>query len=241
MDNETSTPDIFQWCVSPFSKITLKRSMEQRDIVEFRIDATILRQIFHHGFPDLSFNLMVITTDRKVFLLERTESFHYPRVVERIKRGQECTKLVETLYQAERDAVRRLTAEADIVPLAAVKQDDDRPESIYIFPGGHCNGNEPVLSTLLREFREETTIPLKTTELRFHATKVYGIWIHDFAVGKTFKNFVFPVKINLSSAAIRDRFRETRHTRNPTFVDIGKSHRQSLLDLVIKVQKIMIL
>jgi 8-oxo-dGTP pyrophosphatase MutT (NUDIX family) len=112
-------------------------------------------------------------------------------------------------------------------------------EVVYIFPGGHSNKGEPVLLTLLREFQEETSLKINIKNLKFHQSCIFNVLIYDLMIRKQFNNYVFPVKINLSSKDISECFVPTKHTKNPTFVDVGNC--ETLFDIFMRVQNFMLL
>lgn len=225
-----------------------------------------------------SYNLMVITKDWKVVLLERTASFIYPflikeppeadlsarigfnrpsgpltRSVERpslfttsnpfipdgtgavdlkgFNTSLRLMELCELLYPTE-------LQELGIVTKTSFRCDRGL-DPIYIFPGGHSNKNERVIYTLLRELYEETSIRFSLRDLKFCQVCFFEVIIDDLTIQKIFKNVVFPVKVDLSSQEIALQFKETKHTRNPTFIDIF--YCRTLSEALIHIQKIMLL
>lgn len=214
--------------------IVIIGKFEQRSIHKIKIDSTILKKIFDKRPCDpieSSYNLMVITTDNKILLLQRTQSFHFPKVVEDLKFNKININLLESLYTSELKKIKAL-----LPPTFQCKNSSSK--FIHIFPGGHSNHNEKVLLTLLREFKEETTINIDITKLRFNQSFIFKVTILDIRVQKTFKNFIFPTKIDMSSQDILKKFKETKHTRNPTFIDVDNN---SLFDMFVKVQKFMLI
>lgn len=217
-------------------KITiLKGAKEARYISKVKVDSTILSN-FLNATPKRSkpsFNLMMITLDHKVLLLQRSQSFHFSKVIKDLKINKINLDLLESLYSTEVEKIRRLFF--DFFPPLISKE---KEPIIHIFPGGHSNHKETVCQTLLRELFEETTINIKVDDLRFNQVYIFKVFIYDLMVKKIFKNFVFPVKVNLSSCDICKNFKETKHTKQPTFIDIGG---QSLFDAFVKVQEFMLI
>jgi ADP-ribose pyrophosphatase YjhB (NUDIX family) len=209
---------------------------EIRYISKIRVDSAILKTIFDYVCPRISFNLMMITNDHKIFLLQRSQSFHYPKVIRDLKLNKINLNLLKSLYTSEMETVRHLFF--DFLP--PPKQEEHLKEDVvYIFPGGHSNRGEPVLLTLLREFQEETSLKVDIQNLKFHQSCIFNVLIYDLLIQKQFNNYVFPVKIDLSSKEISDRFVPTKHTKNPTFVDI--SGCETLSDIFVRVQNFMLL
>jgi ADP-ribose pyrophosphatase YjhB (NUDIX family) len=183
-----------------------------------------------------SFSVMMITSDSKVLLLERTNSFYYD-MVKKLEQphGQiqskavviDC-KLLDGLYQSELDSLSSNVGE---------RRRGCRP--IFIMPGGHARRNETVIEALLREINEETSIAFTLQDLRFCHSYVFELIIHDCVLKKTFNNLVFPVKIGLSSADITRMFKSTVHTDNPTFVDIVQP--KGLVQMFIETQSFMLI
>lgn len=207
---------------------------ERRYIDKIKIDTNTLKKIFNSFNYEHSFNLMMITRDHKVLLLQRTQSFHFPKVVNDLKLNKINFNLLDSLYTSELEKIKRLFF--NFMPTFNHK---NRSNFVYIFPGGHSNYNEKVILTLLREFEEETSIKIDIAKLRFNQFFVFKVLIFDIIIKRTFKNFVFPVKVNMTSQDIIQKFKETKHTRNPTFVDINTC--KSLLDAFVQVQKFMVL
>ena len=167
----------------------------------------------------ISFNLMLITSDEKILILERTQSFHYLKF-----RKSKDEKLLPSLYPEE---VRSLGITPNSCPL----------KNIYIFPGGHSKVNETVLLTLLREFQEETSININANELKFNQTCFFNVNIYDFLIQKNFINLIFPTRINMSSCELAKKFKTTRHTRNPRFINM--SSKNVFLNFLL-IQSLMI-
>jgi hypothetical protein len=209
---------------------------ERRYIHKIKIDSTILREIFNMTNYErkYSFNLMMITSDHKVLLLQRTQSFHFPKVVKDLKSNKINFDLIDSLYTSELEKIGHLFF--NFMPAFEHK---NRSKFVHIFPGGQSNYNEKVLLTLLREFEEETSINIDITKLKFNQSFIFKVFIFDKVIKRTFKNFVFPVKVDMSSRDIMQNFKETKHTRNPTFIDINTSN--SLFDTFVRVQNFMLL
>jgi ADP-ribose pyrophosphatase YjhB (NUDIX family) len=222
------------WCQQ---SINIFGDYERRYIDIIRINSTILQKILNSVNFDrnYSFNLMMITKDHKVLLLQRAQSFHFPKVVRDLKLNKINFNLLNSLYTSELEKIRRLFFNF----LPTITYTDRCSKFIHIFPGGHSNNMEKVISTLLREFKEETSINIDIKQLSFNQSLIFKVLIFDIMVKKTFKNLVFPVKVAMSSQEIFQSFKQTKHTRNPTFVDITTS--DSLYDAFIKVQKLMVL
>ena len=221
---------------------------EQRHIYKIKVNSIILKEIFNSiptltflglNKKNISFNLMMMTNDHKVLLLERTESFYYTKVVKDLKLNKINFNLLESLYTSEAEKI--INDFCNFIPSfdPKIEKNNKPPKFVRIFPGGHCNYNEKIILTLLREFKEETSININIKNLSFNQTCIFKVLIFDLMVKKTFNNFVFPVKINMSSVEILRNFKETKHVRNPTFIDISKS--SSLFDTFVQVQKAMLL
>ena len=58
-------------------------------------------------------------------------------------------------------------------------------------------------------------------------------------IKKYFNNLVFPTKVNMSSQDITKKFKNTKHTINPTFINIDIN--RSLHENFLKVQNFMLL
>jgi hypothetical protein len=248
--------------------IVAKGTYEKRHISKVAVNSNVLKTIFntksrtpllHHdglerGFrhvasefktllgvskcddkTDTSFNLMIITTDMKVLLLERTQSFHFPKVIRDLKSNRISMNILTSLYISELEKIRQLFF--DFLPPHINYGVTEK--IIRVFPGGHSMCNEPISKTLIRELQEETSMNINIQDLRFNKSCIFNVLIYDCIIKKYFDNFIFPVKINMSSQDIQLQFKETRHTRNPTFVDIR--HCKTLFDAFLQVQNFMIL
>jgi hypothetical protein len=221
--------------------ICIVGSKEKRYIEKIKVNSKIIKSIFHNsGNTRISFNLMMMTTDHRVLLLERTQSFHFLKVIKDLKSNIVNFGLWGSLYTSELEKIK--TIFFNFIPSLTSKGalvDREEPNSIRIFPGGHSNRRETVISTLLRELREETSLDLTVEDLRFSQSCLFNVLIYDLMVKKRFDNLVFPIKINMSSQDIMTKFRETKHTRNPIFVDIKDC--KSLYEAFILVQRFMTL
>ena len=233
--SETRSWPTFGWAWVK-ERLTIVGINERRYISKIRVDSAILKTIFDSVCPRISFNLMMITNDHKIFLLQRSQSFHYPKVIRDLKLNKINLNLLKSLYTSEMETVRHLFF--DFLP--PPKQEEHLKEDVvYIFPGGHSNRGEPVLLTLIREFQEETSLKIDIQNLKFHQSCIFNVLIYDLMIRKWFNNYVFPAKIDLSSKEISDRFVPTKHTKNPTFVDI--SGCETLSDIFVRVQNFMLL
>jgi hypothetical protein len=229
-----------------FSETTVRSAImagcsERRYISKIKVNPSILRDIFNSvSAKKISFNLMMITTDQKVFLLERSQSFHFPKVIRDLKCNKINFDLIESLYTSELEKIRNLFF-SFIPPLPELEKTIKvkQPTIVHIFPGGHPSYNETVILTLLRELYEETSININFKDLRFNQSYMFKVSIYDWLIQRTFENFVFPVKVNMSSHEIVQKFQETKHTRNPTFIDICQCN--SLFDAFVRVQDFMLL
>jgi ADP-ribose pyrophosphatase YjhB (NUDIX family) len=221
----------------PEEKMTIVGKYEKRYITKCKVNPTILNTIFSSTCPaNISFNMMMITNDHKVLLLERTESFHFPKVMKALKINKINLNLLALLYTSELEKLRLLFFDF-IPPLNQSKKN----KLIHIFPGGHCHFKiaESIFFTLMRELKEETSLNINIKDLRFNQSYIFNVLIYDLMIKRTFNNFVFPVKVNMTSDDILQKFKETKHTRNPTFVDIHGC--KNLLDAFIQVQHAMLL
>lgn len=217
-----------------FNYKMLTGNCEKRFIYKLKINDNILKTILNTTPNNKSsLNLMIITTDRKVLLLQRTQSFYFSKVIKDFKNYNFNFALLEYLYTSEMEKIRRLFFEF-MPPINYITK-----KFIHIFPGGHSKYNESVISALLRELKEETTINLKRSNLRFNQKIIFKVLIFDLVLKKTFKNFIFPVKVDMTSCDMIKNFKQTKHTQNPTLIDIGTCF--SLYDAFIKVQKFMLL
>jgi 8-oxo-dGTP pyrophosphatase MutT (NUDIX family) len=219
---------------------TISGTNEIRCITEVNLNTDFLKDILktkNWKHKKISFNLMMITNDHKVFLLERSESFHYPKVKKDLKCNKIYFKYLNSLYTSEKEEIRELYFDflsPEIAPSQTVPDN-----MVYIFPGGHSLYGETTVSTLIRELQEETSMNLYLGDLKFHPTCIFKVLIYDLLVSKTFNNLVFPVKVHMTSNELIKNFQATKHTRNPTFVDIKEC--KTLFDAVLKVQKFMLL
>ena len=212
---------------------------ERRYISKIKVNPSILRDIFKSvSTKKISFNLMMITTDQKVFLLQRSQSFHFPKVIKDLKANKINFDLIESLYTSELEKIRNLFF-SFIPPLNDSFGPNGKQPIVHIFPGGHSSYNETVIFTLLRELYEETSININFKDLRFNQSYMFKVSIYDAMIQRTFENFIFPVKVNMSSHEILQKFQETKHTRNPTFIDINQN--DSLFEAFIRVQYFMLL
>jgi len=216
----------------------LKGSFETRYISQFKINSTILKNFLSKEVEwncKVSFNLMLITTDLKVVLLQRTTSFYFSKVVKDLKLHRIDLLMLESLYACELLKIKKLFFDfMDDTPITLDKEE----KKVYIFPGGHSSKKETILLTLLRELREELLdIDLKL--LRFNQACIFNVLIYDIMVQEYFNNFVFPVKVGMTSDDIKSQFKDTKHTRNPTFVDVSTC--TSLIDAFLTVQRFMLL
>lgn len=270
--------------------LTITGIYEKREIIKLKTNSNMLCDIFHTICSmSASFNLMMITTDNKVLLLERSNSFHFSKVVKDLKCNKINFNLFNSLYTSEIEKIRQIffdflpplplendrkiiCSEGSSVPsqlgwnfqfrVGALYQKNNiskfkninhswrhsqnaqnsrevRDNKIYIFPGGHCAYKESIINALLRELQEETCIKLNMQDLLFHQSCIFNVLIYDFIIKKPFDNFVFPVKINMSSLDIIQNFKETQHTRNPIFINI--SDCKNLFEAFVQIQKFMLL
>lgn len=210
---------------------------EKRHIAKVAVNPSVLKNIFNSvcTCTASSFNLMIITTDTKVLLLERTQSFHFPKVVRDLKLNRISIDVLTSLYTSELEKIRQLFFDF-LPPLINYGVAE---KIVYVFPGGHSIRNEPVSKTLIRELQEETSIDINIQDLRFNKSCMFNVLIYDCIIKMYFNNFIFPVKVNMSSEDIYFQFKETKHTRNPTFVDISQC--KTLFDAFLQVQRFMIL
>lgn len=209
---------------------------ENRYITQFTINENTLKNILNTTTitsKKISFNLMLMTTDHKVLLLERTQSFHFPKVIKDLKIGSINFGMIESLYPVEMEKIRKIFF--DFIPPQKVQ----KTSTVFLFPGGHLKSKETIALTLFRELYEETGYAIDFKNIRFNQSCLFKVLIHDLLIKKTFNNFIFPVKVDISSNEIINKFKNTKHTRNPTFIDIQKCN--SLFDAFIKVQEYMLL
>jgi hypothetical protein len=216
-------------------KIVIHGTNEKRQIVKVAVNPGILNSLFDSVCTcTTSFNLMITTTDTKVLLLERSQSFHFPKVVKDIKLNKININTLRSLYTSELERIRELFF--DFLPPFNRVVDE---KIVHVFPGGHSNRNEPISKTLLRELQEETSMNINIQDLCFNESCIFHVLIYDCIIKRYFNNFIFPVKIKMNSENIRLQFKETKHTRNPKFVDISQC--KTLFDAFILVQRSMIL
>jgi ADP-ribose pyrophosphatase YjhB (NUDIX family) len=166
----------------------------------------------------MSLNLMVITTDEKILLLQRSQSFHYKLVHRNLAVNDIRIGLLESLYPSELcEVYKKFFNFLNLPPEFRF----GGSRNIHIFPGGHSTRSETVITTLLREFHEETSIRIKHENLRFNKSCVFKVTIYDKIVSRWFDNLVFPALINMSSVDIMNQFKTTKHTRCPTFLNVN--------------------
>jgi 8-oxo-dGTP pyrophosphatase MutT (NUDIX family) len=234
---------------------------ELRYVSEIKVNSWTLRNVFDKKVTSFdratSFNLMLITKDHKVLLLRRTQSFHFCRVLKDLKKNKVDRGLMRSLYTSELDKLKSLKRnfldEKDLLLLSI----QNWSNNVYMFPGGHSEPFESILATLVRELQEETTITAKAADLRFNQTRIFRVLIHDLMIKKYFNNFIFPVKVDLTSFEVsrqicgadhrprRGReFGTQRYSEeadenrvNHMFVSIGRD--EPLIDSLLFVQKFM--
>lgn len=214
-------------------------NFEKRTIFKIKVDSTILKNLLNSTTDvnrrQISFNLMMMTNDHKVLLLQRSESFYFSKVIKDLKINKIDFKLLSSLYTSELEKIRKTFF--DFLPPYDCLQPETK--KIYIFPGGHSKSKETLILTLLRELWEETTIHFKKKFLRFNQSFIFKVSILDLMIQKHFENFVFPVKVDMSSHDIIQRFKETKHVRNLTFIDIHGC--DSLFSAFLHVQNFMLI
>jgi hypothetical protein len=215
--------------------VTLDGTFETRFIRRVVIDRDILHCTL--GSKTISLNLMVITTDRKVLLLQRSQSFHCKLVhrnlsVNDIRVGL-LQKILQSLYPSELYEVHKTFFNFLDPPPISIGES----RNIHIFPGGHSMRGEMAITTLLREFREETSIHIKPENLRFNKSYVFNVLIYDKIIEQWFDNLVFPALINMSSEEIMQKFKTTKHTRCPTFLNTDLNTIASF----VNIQRFMLL
>jgi hypothetical protein len=207
--------------------MNLTNSKENRQIVKFKVNSHFINKILKSRClqPNISFNLMVITSDFKVLLLQRANSFHLSKVVKDLKLNKIDYTLISTLQPKELEKISLM------VPIVA-------SSPIYIFPGGHNHKNEQIIYTLLREFMEETSINISLKDLRFNQSCFFTVLIKDLIIGKHFNNIIFPVKVNNTSFELTKKFKKTRHVNNLLFINILDC--KNLYKAFLKVQQFMV-
>ena len=213
---------------------------EIRYISMYQVNSTILKSIFNSselfsGKP--SFSLMMITADHKVLLLQRDQSFHFNKVVKDLKINKINLTLIGSLYTSELEKLRQLFF--DFIDAKDLKTQNNHKKPIHIFPGGQSSQNESVLLTLLRELREETTLNININDLYFNQSYIFNVLIYDLVVKKYFNNFIFPVKVNITSQDIIKKINGNKYVQNPIFIDIGQC--SSLFTAFLQVQKFMLM
>jgi len=222
-----------------FERVKLKGIFETRYVSQYKINSIILNNFFNQEVEQphkFSFNLMLITTDLKVVLLKRTSSFYYSKVVRDLKSNKINFALLESLYASELNKIKKIFF--DFMDDISIDE-NNKTKKVYIFPGGHSIKNETIILTLLRELHEELNIHINSKSLEFNQTNIFNVLIYDIMVKKFFNNFIFPVKVQMSSDVIKNNFKKTKHTSDPIFIDI--SHCTTLTEAFILVQKFMIL
>jgi hypothetical protein len=211
---------------------------EKRTIAKFKVNSSTLNRFFGTECTNTSLNLMLITSDHTVLLLERTQSFHFPKVVKDLKFKRINYNLLKTLYTTELEKIKTMINSNHSFDKNIFFGLKAPTPPIYIFPGGHSHNNESIIFTLMREFREETAIDINLKELKFNQSYFFSLEIEDLLVNKDFKNLIFPVKVNITSVELLKRFKKTKHTNNPTFVNIDEC--KNTYEALIKVQKFIV-
>lgn len=216
---------------------------EKRSISKIKVNPSIIKAVFNSvGRSKISFNLMMMTTDQQVLLLERTQSYHFPKVVRDLKSNIVNFNLLRSLYTSELEKIKytffNFVSSLPLIEASFPLKERFNTKAIHIFPGGHSSRQETIIWTLLRELREETCLNISVKDLKFNQSCIFSVLIHDLTIQKSFNNFVFPVKVNMNSQDIIQNFKETKHTRNPTFINIKGL---SLFEAFVVVQKFMLL
>src|SRR5574344_268592 len=91
---------------------TMKGLKEMRYISPIKVTTGILTNILNTvAFRqplnnNKSFNLMMMTLDHKVLLLQRTQSFHFPKVIKDLQLNKINFDLLESLYSTEVEKIR---------------------------------------------------------------------------------------------------------------------------------------
>ncbi|AHL67573.1 hypothetical protein DH26_gp080 [Chloriridovirus anopheles1] len=216
--------------MEPEKLTILASSKEKRYIRKIKTTPECLKKFLFTPTKSasLSLGMMLITSDCKAVLLKRTASFLYPLVKKNSLLLNDW--IVDALYPSE---ISELASKTPFPKSAKGLS------PIYIFPGGHSNKNEFAIHTLLRELKEETSINFYLNQLKFHQTYFFEVVILDLMIMRRFRNLVFPVKVDLTSREIARNFKETKHTRDPLFVDIF--YCQDLVQALLTVQNIMLL
>lgn len=213
---------------------------EVRYISKIKLNPKVLQEFLNYQnteYLTTSFNIMLITSDNKVLLMQRSQSFHFPKVMEDLYYNNVNTKLLNSLYQSEIEHLGQVFFE--YLPKPKTDLTFESRKIVHIFPGGHSLKNETIIKTLLRELYEETSIEINVKDLKFKETLIFNVLIYDSLIKKSFNNFVFPVKINMSSQEVSNKFKETIHTKNPIFINIKEYN--NLYDAFLQVQNFILL
>lgn len=87
-------------------KILVVGIEENRYITKIKVNPSTIKTIFNNvGNANISFNLMMMTTDHRVLLLERTQSYHYPKVIKDLKSNIIDFSLLGSLYTSELEKI----------------------------------------------------------------------------------------------------------------------------------------
>lgn len=218
--------------------LTVCGKFEKRSISEIEITAAVLRDIFNSVDKTRrkpSYSVMLITEDHKVLTLKRVNSFHYSKVACDLTLHRSLDlRLARTLYNTEVVKLRDTIAESEYSDLI----ERTRPNVVRIFPGGQSRSKETIFFTLMREFAEETALKLDASKLLFNAKRVFKMLIYDFTVEKHFENYVFPIRIKMTSEDLVREIRNTKDASDPVFID-AKSEK-GLFDVFAKTQRFMV-
>lgn len=217
-------------------------SLEIRHISKVKLNPSLLEKFLKYqntDYLETSFNIMLITSDSKVLLMQRSQSFHFPKVMEELYYNKINTKLLDTLYQSEADHVGKVFFSYLQQPKVNISSTFESKKIVHIFPGGHSLKNETIIKTLLREFQEETSIKVNVKDLRFEKTLVFNVLIYDSLIKKSFNNFVFPIRTSMNSQEVSVKFKETIHAKNPIFININGYN--NLYDAFVKIQNFILL
>jgi hypothetical protein len=215
-------------------------SSEVRYISKIKLTPALLKEFFSYqneAYLTTSFNIMLITTDSKVLLMQRNQSFHFPKVMEGLRQNNINPNLFDSLYKREVDQISKIFF--SFLPSNNTLKSTIQNKIVHIFPGGHSLKKETIIETLLREFREETNIILNVDDLKFEQTCIFNVIIYDSLIKKYFNNFIFPAKVNMSSQEVSKNFKETNHTKNPTFININGYN--TLYEAFLHVQNFILL
>lgn len=224
--------------------VTVHGKFEKRNLSEVEVTSTIIIDIFNSVDKNphkYSYNVMLITEDRKVLTLRRVNSFHYHKIVLDLKRNRTLNlKTVRTLYETEILRLERLLRGAMNDDDYSELLTDSRSNTVRIFPGGHASSKETVFRTLMREFGEETSYDLTTIgdKLLFNGKRIFKLLIYDYTVKKHFENYVFPIRVQLTCDQLSRHISPTRETEDPSFLDIGSA--ATLFDAFVQTQRFMI-